>query len=70
MQIVKVPWDCSARLAFPVATWREMIDHYYPNGGWVRLDESTLDALGREKAERGLQTFDMTVAALIDEAGR
>lgn len=68
MQIVKVPWDCSARFAMPVVTWREMIDHHYPNGGWIRLDDSTLESLGRCKADRGLPSFDATVAGLLREA--
>jgi Family of unknown function (DUF6084) len=65
MQIVKVPWDCSARFAMPVATWREMIEHYYPRTGWVALGDETLEALGRAKAERGLHSFDATVAELL-----
>ncbi len=69
MQIVKVPWDSAARYEMPVSTWREMMDHYYPGGGWVRLDESTLGSLGREKARRGLPSFDATVAAMLAEDG-
>lgn len=69
MQIVKVPWESNARFEMPVSTWREMMDHYYPGGGWVRLDDSTLDALGREKARRGLPSFDATVAAMLAQEG-
>ena len=69
MQIVKVPWDSAARYEMPVSTWREMMDHYYPGGGWIRLDESTLGSLGREKARRGLPSFDATVAAMLAEGG-
>lgn len=68
LQIVKIPWDSTARFDFPVAVWREMIDGYYPGGGWVRLAEDTLDRLGRRKAERALPTFDATVADLLEEA--
>ena len=27
---------CSAEFRLPVATWRELIEHYYPQTGWVR----------------------------------
>lgn len=67
MQIVKVPWECSARYSMPAATWQQMIAHHYPKGGWIRLDESTLDALGTRKAGRGLPSFDATVADLLEE---
>lgn len=69
MQIVKVPWECSARFAMPVATWREMADHYYPRSRWVGLGDETLEALSARKAQRGLHSFDATVAELLREAG-
>lgn len=69
MQIVKVPWECSARFAMPIAAWREMIEHYYPRRGWVALGDETLGALSAQKAARGLHSFDATVAELLREAG-
>ena len=68
MQIIKVPWECTARYAMPVATWREMIAHYYMNTGWVALSDDTLESLSRRKAARGLHSFDATVAQLLTEA--
>jgi hypothetical protein len=67
MQIIKVPWECSARYAMPIATWREMIEHYYSGTGWVALQDDTLEALSRRKAARGLHSFDSTVAQLLGE---
>ena len=67
MQIVRVPWECSARYAMPIATWREMIEHYYSGTGWVTLRDDTLDALSRRKAARGMHSFDATVAQLLRE---
>lgn len=69
MQIAKVPWNCSAHFEMPVAAWRTMAEHYYPGGGYARLSHETLDRLAREKAERGLTSFDATVARLLEEAG-
>jgi hypothetical protein len=70
MQIVKVPWECSVRYAMPIATWREMIGHYYSGTGWVALADDTLESLSRRKGERGLHSFDATVAQLLQETGR
>jgi hypothetical protein len=61
-----VPWSCSAEYRLPVATWRDLIEHYYPRAGWIPLREETLLALQRVKAERGLPTLDATVAELLD----
>lgn len=67
LQMALVPWSCSAEYRMPVSAWRGLIDHYYPQTGWIGLRTDTLDALAREKAERGLPTFDACVAALLEE---
>ena len=38
------PAGCRSR------TWRQLMDHYFPGGGWVRLDRETIDALARYRA--------------------
>ena len=64
-QIAMVPWSSSARFMLPVETWKAMMAHYYPGGGWVRLDHGTLDALQARKAQRGLPSLDAAVAELL-----
>jgi hypothetical protein len=68
LQIVLIPWTCSADWRMPVATWHEMMEHYYPNGAWVRLHGDTLAALSRRRAARGLPSYDACVAELLEEA--
>src|SRR4029079_15963983 len=58
LQMALVPWSRSAQFRMPVSVWRELIDHYYPQTGWIGLRTETLDALAREKARRGAPTFD------------
>jgi Family of unknown function (DUF6084) len=65
LQVVLVPWSCSARWRMPVDVWRRTIAAHYPGGGWIRLQRETLEALARRKAERGLHTFDDTVRELL-----
>ena len=65
LQMSLVPWSCSAEFRMPVAVWRELIDHYYPSSAWLPLHRDTLDALAREKARRGLPTFDACVRELL-----
>ena len=66
LQISLVPWECSEEFRLPVATWSDLIEHYYPQTGWIPLHADTLRALQREKAERALPTLDATVAELLD----
>ena len=50
LQMSLVPWSCSAEFRFPVATWRELIEHYYPQH---RLDPAAGgDAARRSSARR------------------
>ena len=49
LQMVLVPWSKSTDFRMPVSVWRETIEHYYPNTGWVALRSQTLEALQREK---------------------
>ncbi|MER7133657.1 DUF6084 family protein [Streptosporangium saharense] len=61
----QVPWDREARHRLPVAVWRELMDHYFPGQGWLRLDRETLRELDRFKSARALPTWDETVRALL-----
>jgi len=67
MQVVLIPWTCSAQWRMPVTSWREMMAHHYPGGGWIRLSDGTLAELARHKARRGLHSYDATVGQLLDE---
>ena len=53
----------------PRAVWRETMDLYFPNSGWIRLDRATLDALTRFKAHRALPTWELAIEQLLKEAG-
>jgi hypothetical protein len=64
-----VPWDAEASYRLPVAVWRDVMDHYFPGSGWLRLQRDTLDRLQRFKADRVLPTWDAAVEQLLKEAG-
>lgn len=68
VQAVPVPWDRDARFALPIATWREMMDHYYPGGDWIRLGRETVGRLRRFQSRRGLPSLDACVDRLLAEA--
>ncbi|MEP7047783.1 MAG: DUF6084 family protein [Ilumatobacteraceae bacterium] len=64
-----VSWSEEASYRLPVALWRDMMDLYFPNTGWLRLSRGSLDALQRYKADRALMTWDETFERLLKEAG-
>jgi hypothetical protein len=69
VQMLRVPWDRSARYAMPVDVWRRMIAEHYPFRSWMALDRDTLERLMQRKAERGLPTLDACVTDLLDGGG-
>lgn len=68
LQIAQVPWDREAGYRLPVRVWRELMDAYYPGGGWIRLRRESLDALERFRSRRALMTWDDAIDALIESS--
>jgi hypothetical protein len=64
-----VAWHEEASFRLPVRVWRDVMDLYFPNSGWVRVSRETLDALTRFKASRALPTWDHAFEQLLKEAG-
>ncbi len=63
--VQQVPWDCEARYQLPVSVWRQMIASYFPNTGWLRLDQDVLDQLADYRARHGLISWEETVQTLL-----
>jgi hypothetical protein len=62
-------WSAEASHKMPVSVWRGMMDLYYPNSGWIRVQRETLDSLQHFRAYRGLPTWDQAFEQLLKEAG-
>jgi hypothetical protein len=67
--VERVPWDCEASYALPVAVWQQLVELNYPSTGWLRLDRDVLADLARYQAERGLTTWDATIESLLAADG-
>ncbi|CAN5206656.1 DUF6084 family protein [soil metagenome] len=63
--VQQVPWDCEATYALPVTVWKQMIETYFPNTGWIRLDHGLIDSLADYKSRHGLTTWEETVHTLL-----
>ena len=68
-EVELLPWSLEDRRRVPVAVWRDLMDRFFPNSGWIRLHRESLDALLRYKAARAVPTWDEAIAALLKEAG-
>lgn len=64
-----VPWHKEAAYRLPVAVWRETMDLYFPNSGWIRLRRDSLDRLRRYRSAHAPTGWDETIASLLKAAG-
>ena len=62
-----VPWSTDTTFRLPVATWRQVMDLYFPGSAWLRLPRETIDALQRFKAARALPTWEQAIETLLQE---
>ena len=67
--VEQIPWDREARYALPVAVWRSLMDAFFPNQGWIRLDRDVLAALAKYKAVHGLTSWEAAIEGLLAGAG-
>jgi Family of unknown function (DUF6084) len=63
-----VAWHQEAGYRMPVRVWRDVMDRYFPDSGWLRLRRETIDDLQRFKARRALPTWEQAIEALLKEA--
>jgi Family of unknown function (DUF6084) len=63
--VEQVPWHLEAAHRLPVRVWRDLLDAYFPGGGWIRVDRDTLDALSRYRSERGLTSWEQALGELL-----
>jgi hypothetical protein len=68
-EVEQVPWACEARWPLPVAVWRDMIDAFFPNSGYVRVSADILKELTAYRARHDLISWDETVRRLLDGPG-
>lgn len=64
--VEQVPWHLEAGYRLPVRVWRDLMDMYFPGGGWIRLDRETLDALIRFKSSRALLSWEQALRVLLE----
>jgi Family of unknown function (DUF6084) len=63
--VEQLSWSLEAACRLPVDAWRRLMDLYFPGGGWLRLEQETIDALARYKSAHGLTSFDDAICGLL-----
>ena len=63
--VAPIPWDKEARCRLPVRVWRELMDHYYPNGAWLRLRRDAFERLAEFKRRHAIPTWEEALERLL-----
>jgi hypothetical protein len=65
LQVAPVPWDREAYVRLPAATWRALMERYYPDGVWLPVRKELFDRLNDSRHRRGLPTWEQALEALL-----
>ena len=65
LQMDLISWSKETSYRLPVRIWQELMDFYYPNTAWLRIDREVFDAIYRYKRENGFTGWDETLRALL-----
>lgn len=63
-----VPWHKECQYRMPARVWRQVMDLYFPDSGWIRLRRDALDDLEHFKATRALATWEQAIETLLKES--
>ena len=64
-QVAQISWDQEAPFRLPIAVWKQMMQHYYPNSAWLNVRHDVFDRLYRYKMRRGLPTWEQAIESLL-----
>ncbi|HEX3809524.1 MAG TPA: DUF6084 family protein [Rhizomicrobium sp.] len=65
LQISQISWSHGATYRLSAKLWHDLMNQYYPNAAWLRLDRETFERLYRLKRELGAASFDATLNRLL-----
>jgi hypothetical protein len=65
LQIAQIGWDKEARFRLSARVWQDMMEHYYPNSAWLRLERDTFERLYAYKRQQSFATWEQTLDSLL-----
>lgn len=65
LQIAQLPWSHAITYRLSARLWQDLMNQYYPNTAWLRLDRDTFERLYALKRQLGVATFDSALGELL-----
>ena len=69
LQVAPISWTQEARFRLPVATWKQVMEAYYPNTAWVQLRRDVFDRLYQYKMQHGIPTWEQAIERILPPVG-
>lgn len=66
LQMDQISWSKESAYHLPVRLWQDMMDRYYPNSAWLRIDRDVFDALYHFKRQGGFTSWDKALLSLLE----
>lgn len=67
LQAFPVSWKSEARLQFPTALWKDVIDLYYPYSSFLALRRDVFERLHAFKVETGSASFEDAIELMMND---
>jgi hypothetical protein len=68
LQVALIPWEKEAAFNLPVAIWKEVMDHHFPNAAWLTLQKDVFDRLYQYRRDKHFPTWEGAIDALLSAA--
>jgi hypothetical protein len=68
LQVAPVSWAKESNFRLPIATWRALMDAYYPNSAWLCLQRDAFDKLLAYKVRHGIPTWEQAIDNVLASA--
>ncbi|MCA1729740.1 MAG: DUF6084 family protein [Actinobacteria bacterium] len=65
LQVARISWEKEAEFRLPVRVWKEMMERYFPNSAWIRLQKDAFEQLYDYKVRMGLPSWEAAVETLL-----
>ena len=65
LQVAPISWEKEAKFKLPLKTWKNLIDHYYPNSAWLCLRRDVFDRLYQYKVRHGIPSWEQVIERVL-----
>lgn len=70
LQAQQISWEKECQWRMPVRIWQELMDHHWPNTGWLALRRDVFDRVCAFKRKLGCTTWEEAIERLLADAER